>query len=126
MKSLFLSLCPLLCVGSAVADDGLRERLEGTHAADADHWIYNDIATGLEQAKKTGKPLFVTFRCVPCEACMGFDAEVANGNDRVKELANEHFVCVRQVEMKGVDLTRFQFDHDLNWSDTFFPLPLVE
>jgi len=104
---------------SAVADDGLRERIEDDHADGADHWIYNDIAAGMKQARETGKPLFVTFRCVPCEACMGFDAEVANGNDRVKSLADEKFVCVRQVEMKGVDLTTFQFDHDLNWAGMF-------
>jgi hypothetical protein len=29
------------------------------------HWIYNDLKEGIAQAKATGKPLFVVFRCVP-------------------------------------------------------------
>src|SRR6185436_11536366 len=48
-----------------------------------------------------------------------FDADVANGNERVRELAQAKFVSVRQVEMKGVDLSQFQFDHDLNWAAMF-------
>lgn len=104
---------------SAFADDGLRERIKDEHAKEADHWIYNDIAAGFREAKRTGKPLFVTFRCVPCKDCMGFDGEVASGSRRVKELAADKFVCVRQVEMKGVDLSLFQFDHDLNWAGMF-------
>jgi hypothetical protein len=59
------------------------------------------------------------FRCVPCQACKGFDAEVAAGAGKIKELADERFVAVRQVEMKGVDLTQFQFDYDLNWAAMF-------
>lgn len=29
------------------------------------HWIYNDLKEGNAQAKATGKPLLVVFRCVP-------------------------------------------------------------
>jgi hypothetical protein len=29
------------------------------------HWIYNDLKEGYAQAKATGKPLLVLFRCVP-------------------------------------------------------------
>ena len=28
-------------------------------------WVYNDLPAGYAQAKKTGKPLLVVFRCVP-------------------------------------------------------------
>ena len=31
----------------------------------ADFWIYDDLKAGQAQAKKTGKPLLVSFRCVP-------------------------------------------------------------
>ena len=31
------------------------------------YWIYNKIDEGFAQAKQTGKPLLVTFRCIPCE-----------------------------------------------------------
>ena len=29
------------------------------------HWIYNDLKEGGAQAKASGRPLFVLFRCVP-------------------------------------------------------------
>jgi hypothetical protein len=36
----------------------------GTRAADlADAWIINDPDKALKEAKKTGKPVFVVFRC---------------------------------------------------------------
>ena len=57
------------------------------------------------EAKRTNKPLFVTFRCVPCLACKGFDAEVAKNNQHIIRLAQEKFIAVRQVEMKGVNLS---------------------
>jgi len=28
-------------------------------------WVYDDLAAGLAQAKKSGKPAFVVLRCVP-------------------------------------------------------------
>lgn len=108
-----------VCVSTSVADDGLRERLKDSNGARTDLWVYNDIGQAMVEAKKLNKPIFVTFRCVPCKDCAAFDADVANGNDRVQALAKEKFVSVRQVEMKGVDLSLFQFDHDLNWAGMF-------
>ncbi|MBO93520.1 MAG: signaling protein [Opitutales bacterium] len=101
------------------ADEALRNRIKDDHSKQGDHWIYNDIEKGFAEAKRTGKPLFITFRCVPCEACEGFDAEVAKGSEQLMKLAREKFVCVRQVEMKGVDLSLFQFDKDLSWAAMF-------
>lgn len=83
-----------------------------------DFWVYNDIEKARAIAKQTNKPLFVTFRCIPCVNCKGFDAEVAAGKEGLEELA-EHFVPVRQIEMKNVDLSQFQFDYDLNWAAMF-------
>lgn len=100
-------------------DDSLRERLKDQNAAGTDLWIYNDLAQARSEARRQNKPLFVTFRCVPCRDCAAFDAEVAKGSERIDQLAREHFVAVRQVEMKGVDLTQFQFDYDLNWAAMF-------
>lgn len=116
---LILTLCTIASL--AVADDteALKRRLKDLNGQSADHWIYNDISAGFEAAKRTGKPLFVTFRCVPCVDCLGFDGEVAAGNEAIKRLASEEFICVRQVEMKGVDLSLFQFDYDLNWAGMF-------
>ncbi|MEO1616320.1 MAG: Trx7/PDZ domain-containing (seleno)protein [Planctomycetota bacterium] len=119
-RMLGVGIISLLLVHGISADDkGLKKRIADLNAEKANHWIYNDIPAGFAKAKESGKPLFITFRCVPCVDCLGFDAEVADGNDAIKELAREKFISVRQVEMKGVDLTQFQFDHDLNWAAMF-------
>lgn len=97
----------------------LKAALSDTHVLAADFWVYNDLAAAKARAAKENKPIFVTFRCVPCKACKGFDAEVAKGADRIAALAREKFVSLRQVEMKGVDLSQFQFDYDLNWAAMF-------
>lgn len=118
-KTMAVLLIASMFGASAIGDDGLRERLKDANGVRTDLWVYNDIAAGIEEARKQNKPLFVTFRCVPCKDCAAFDADVANGNERVLALAQEKFVSVRQVEMKGVDLSLFQFDHDLNWAGMF-------
>lgn len=97
----------------------LKDAIQDTHADGEDWWVYNDLETAREIARRENKPLFVTFRCVPCKDCKAFDAEVAAGNEQVEELARKEFIPVRQVEMKGVDLSQFQFDYDLNWAAMF-------
>jgi hypothetical protein len=116
----FLTTAAVLIVvaGIARADD-LRERLWDANGVRDELWVYNDIPKAREEAWRVNKPLFVTFRCVPCRDCAAFDADVANGNESVREFAMQNFVSVRQVEMKGVDLSQFQFDHDLNWAAMF-------
>ncbi len=32
-------------------------------------WIYNDLPRARSEAARTGKPMLVIFRCIPCEAC---------------------------------------------------------
>ena len=124
MKMMPISL-PLLAVVAlalgqgGVAQTKLLDVLQDENARDADLWIYNDLAAARAEAMRTDKPLFVTFRCVPCADCKSFDAEVAKNNQRIKHLTQEAFVAVRQVEMKGVDLSQFQFDYDLNWAAMF-------
>ena len=39
-------------------------------------WIYNDVDRGFAEAARTGRPLLVVLRCVPCLSCVGLDAEV--------------------------------------------------
>jgi serine protease Do len=98
----------------------LRDAIKDDHFKGVDDtWVYNDIEAARKEARRTGKPMFVTFRCVPCKACAGFDAEVANGSAKIQQIARNDFVAVRQVEMKGVDLDEFQFDCDLNWAAMF-------
>ncbi|MCS5621288.1 MAG: thioredoxin family protein, partial [Nitrospinaceae bacterium] len=95
------------------------DRINDEHARGQDQWIYNDFQKAVTEAKKTGKPIFVTFRCVPCKDCKAFDAEVAKGNKVIRELTEKHFISLRQVEMKNVNLSLFQFDYDLNWAAIF-------
>jgi serine protease Do len=74
-------------------------------------WIYNDLARGLAEAQKTGKPLLVVLRCIPCEECVKLDDDLVDKDPVVRPLL-EKFVCVRIVGTNGLDLSTFQFDTD--------------
>lgn len=78
-------------------------------------WIYNDLDRGFSQAKRSGKPLLVVFRCVPCAHCAQLDESLVERDKSVQKLL-EQFVCVRVVHANGMDLTQFQFDYDQSWS----------
>src|SRR6185295_10656491 len=70
-------------------------------AMEHDHrWIYNDWQHGFDEAKKTGKPLLVVLRCVPCLACAGIDAEVLQDNSLGPLL--DRFVCVRVINANAL------------------------
>ncbi len=115
-----LAILSLVVFSAAQADDkDLQKRLNDEHAEGTDLWVYNDIESARLIARAQNKPMFVTFRCVPCKDCKSFDAEVASGSETIAKLARQGFVSVRQVEMKNVDLTQFQFDHNLNWAAMF-------
>src|SRR5262249_31385421 len=64
---------------------------------------------------KTGKPLLVAIRCIPCEACAKLDARVVSRDQVVRKLLDE-FVCVRIVQANGLDLSLFQYDYDLSFA----------
>ncbi len=84
-----------------------------------ERWVYNDLAKGIEAAKKEGKPLLIVFRCIPCHACSGFDAAVLqNATDRLKPLMDQ-FICVRIIQANAMDLALFQFDYDLSFAAFF-------
>jgi len=120
MKTTLLALTLLTALAADAANPpSLLNRLKDENARGQKQWIYNDYQKAVAVAKATGKPIFVTFRCVPCEACESFDAEVAKNNQRIKNLAEKQFISLRQVEMKGVDLSQFQFDYDLSWAAMF-------
>lgn len=78
-------------------------------------WIYNDVPRGSAEAKKTGKPMLVVFRCIPCEACAQLDEQVVERDPIVRTLL-DRFVCVRVVHANGLDLNRFQYDFDQSWA----------
>ena len=107
-------------LGQAAAVKDREGAVRGDKAAmenDA-RWIYNDVDRGFAEAKKTGKPLLVVLRCVPCLSCVGLDAEVLKEPALVPLL--DQFVCVRLINANAIDLARFQFDYDLSFSTLFF------
>ena len=82
-------------------------------------WIYNDWQKGFAEAKRTGKPLLVALRCIPCLACAGIDAQVLLQESDLSPLLDQ-FVCVRVINANALDLSRFQFDYDLSFTTMFF------
>jgi len=81
-------------------------------------WIYNDFQSGFAEAKKSGRPLLVVLRCVPCLACAGIDASVLTEPELAPLL--DQFVCVRVINANALDLSLFQFDYELSFSTVFF------
>lgn len=82
-------------------------------------WIYNDSERGFSEARRTGKPLLVVIRCVPCLACAGLDARVLLENTELSPLLDK-FVCVRVINANALDLSRFRFDFDLSFTTMIF------
>lgn len=111
-------LLPLSVLAETVKDRegavrGDRAKMEGS-----ERWIYNDLEAGFAEAEKTGKPLMVVLRCVPCLACMGLDTEVLVENPELTPLM-DRFVRVRLINANSLDLSLFQFDYDLSFSVLF-------
>src|SRR5690349_13669372 len=103
---------------AAVKDrEGAVRQDKATMENDA-RWIYYDVDRGFAEAKKTGKPLLVVLRCVPCLSCVGLDAEVLKEASLQPLL--DQFVCVRLINANAIDLQRFQFDYDLSFSTLIF------
>ena len=58
------------------------------------------------EAKSTGRPLFVTFRCLPCKQCADFDQDVLEGSPALTPLLRQ-FITVRLTDAKDLDLNVF-------------------
>jgi serine protease Do len=119
--TLAIALAVLTLVPAALAQQqdrktkvlGDRDRVEA-----GGFWIYNDLERGIKLARETGKPLLVTFRCIPCEHCAQLDERLVERDLSVQKLL-EQFVCVRIVHANGMDLSLFQFDYDQSWAAFF-------
>lgn len=79
------------------------------------YWLYNDLDAGREAARKSGKPMIVTFRCIPCEHCVKLDEELIEADPEIQRLLSQ-YVRVRQVSNNGLDLKTFQFDYDQSFN----------
>jgi len=118
MRSIVLAaICLLVANASVHAQDERTKRLNEDRAAfeSSEQWYYNDLERGFAEARKSGKPLLVVLRCVPCEACKVFDEQVAHEDPRIKPLL-EQFVCVRVIKTNGLDLSLFQSDFDQSFA----------
>ena len=78
----------------------------------------SDLPAALDEARETGRPLFVTARCIPCKQCADFDKDVLEGGPTLTPLL-ARFVTVRITDAAQLDLARlpvagFQ-DLDLSW-----------
>jgi type II secretory pathway component PulC len=113
------TMCGLLLAGTASAqtrEEKVRNDKKKVEAAG--FWIYNDLPKGFEEAKKTGKPMVVVLRCLPCEECVKLDDELIDADQQIKPLI-EQFVRVRVVGTNGLDLKTFQFDTDQSFAVFF-------
>lgn len=84
----------------------------------AGFWIYNDLPKAFAEAKRTGKPIIVVLRCLPCHECVKLDDELVDTDPVIRPLL-EKFVCARQVATNGLDLSLFQYDTDQSFAVFF-------
>ncbi|WLD12593.1 Trx7/PDZ domain-containing (seleno)protein [Planctellipticum variicoloris] len=113
-----LSLIALLLTSSVLAAPKTREEKvrEDKQKVEAEgFWIYNDLQKGFAEAKRTGKPLLVVLRCVPCEECVKLDDDLVDKDPVIRPLLDK-FVCVRVVGTNGLDLSLFQYDTDQSFA----------
>ncbi len=115
MKVLAGALAALLALQSSPKED--KEKLRaamGDHAI-AGTWFYEDLEGAVAEARKTGKPLMVVLRCVPCKSARTVDRQVIARQDPELAKVMDRYVCVRVVQGYGLDLSLFQFDWRQTW-----------
>ncbi|MBI1311084.1 PDZ domain-containing protein [bacterium] len=119
MRMLICALAVLSLASTATAQTreeivrGDRKKVEA-----AGFWIYNDLPKAFAEAKRTGKPIIVVLRCLPCHECVKLDDELVDTDPVIRPLL-EQFVCARQVSTNGLDLSLFQYDTDQSFAVFF-------
>ena len=63
----------------------------------------SDLAAAVVEAAASGRPLFVTLRCLPCKQCAGFDQAVLEGGPLLDPLLRR-FITVRIIDAALADL----------------------
>lgn len=118
MSRLTLPVLLLLAAGAAAQPKLTREekvQADRKKVEAEGFWIYNDLPKGFAEAKKSGKPLLVVLRCIPCEECVKLDDDLVNQDPVIRPLLDK-FVCVRVVSTNGLDLSLFQYDTDQSFA----------
>ena len=101
---------------------GIEEALKAQtikRPAPQDNLIWRtDFKKSLFEAQLRNRPLFVTFRCLPCKQCSSFDKGVLEGGPELSPLLKE-FVTVRLTDATQLNTAVFNFkeyqDLDLSW-----------
>src|SRR5262245_26687799 len=116
-RTLSVSLAAIVLFAGNLLAQSREEKVRNDKAkvTAAGFWIYNDLAQGFAEAKKTGKPMVVVLRCIPCEDCVKLEEDLVDQNERLQKLL-EQFVRVRVVSTNGLDLSLFQFDTDQSFA----------
>lgn len=77
-----------------------------------------DFSAALAEAKKTNRPILVTWRCLPCKQCAEFDKNVLEGSESLDPLLRR-FITVRMTDAAQLDERYFPYtthqDLDLSW-----------
>ena len=115
MKAAGLLLALLCALPGALRDDREKLRLALGDGNLVGTWFYEDFEGGLAEARRTGKPLLVVLRCVPCKAARTVDRAVSGRQDPDLARVMDRYVCVRLVQGYGLDLSLFQFDWRQSW-----------
>lgn len=110
---LAMSFSAELMAQNKTRDEKVRE--DRQRVTEAGFWIYNDVPQAFAEAKKTGKPILVGLRCIPCEECVKLDDDLVDTDPEIRPLL-EQFVCVRVVSTNGLDLSLFQYDTDQSFA----------
>ena len=118
MSRFFLAALFVFLIGVSAATAQTREqkvRADKEKVEAAGFWIYNDLPKAFAEAKKSGKPLVVALRCIPCVECVKLDDDLVDQDERL-QAALDKFVRVRVVSANGLDLSLFQFDTDQSFA----------
>lgn len=110
---------PILSSAETVADRKGAVLKDRALLGEDPRWIYDDYERAFAEGRRTGKPVLVVLRCIPCLACIGIDSAVLLEQSSLSPVLDQ-FVCVRVVNANALDLSRFQFDFDLSFSALMF------
>lgn len=77
-----------------------------------------DLTAALAEARQKNRPVFATFRCLPCKQCASFDKDVLEGGPRLTPLLTQ-FITLRITDANALDMRLFPVaefqDLDISW-----------
>ena len=106
------------CLHAAVIDSAIKApKVKRPEAQEKIIWR-KDLKAGFAEAKLSSRPLFITFRCLPCKQCLDFDKSVLDGGPELGPLLKE-FITVRLTDAEDLNNEIFRYkgyqDLDLSW-----------